>query len=201
MDLPLLIGGATTSRQHTAVKIAPNYHEPTVHVLDASRAVGVVSSLLDRAKKATLVKANADEQAMLRDLFAQKTKKELVPYAEANRTPDRVAWRAEDVATPDFTGVRKLREVPLEEVAKYIDWTFFFAAWDLPGKYPEILEHPERGAAARDLFDAGKKMLDTIIRDRALTGERRVRLLPRALRRATTSSSRAASASRSSASR
>jgi 5-methyltetrahydrofolate--homocysteine methyltransferase len=168
IDLPLLIGGATTSRQHTAVKIAPSYREPTVHVLDASRAVGVVASLLDRQKKPGFAKENADEQARLRDLFAQKTSKELVPYAEANASPQRVAWRAEDVARPDFLGVRKLRDVPLEEVAKYIDWTFFFAAWDLPGKYPAILSHPERGAAARDLYDAGRKALDAIVAERSL---------------------------------
>ncbi len=169
MDLPLLIGGATTSRQHTAVKIAPAYHEPTVHVLDASRAVGVVSSLLDRDRKPKFAEENAKDQAMLRDLFANKTKKELTPYAEANATPQRIVWRAEDVATPDFIGKRIVREIPLEEVAKYIDWTFFFAAWDLPGKFPEILSHPERGAAARDLYDAGKKMLAQIVADRSLT--------------------------------
>jgi len=167
IELPLLIGGATTSRQHTAVKIAPNRAEATVHVLDASRAVGVVSALLDRGKKPAFVKSNADEQEKLRELFANKTKKELVPYAEANRAPDRATF--EDLATPDFTGARIEREIPLEEVAKYIDWTFFFAAWDIPGKYPEILSHPERGAAARDLFDAGKKMLDKIVADRSLT--------------------------------
>jgi len=161
-DTPLLIGGATTSRQHTAVKIAPNYENATVHVLDASRAVGVVSSLLDRERKKTFVATNADEQSKLRDLFEQKTKKELVPYADANAAPDKVTF-ATPPPKPDFTGVRKLRKVPLAEVAKYIDWTFFFAAWDLPGKYPEILQHPERGAAARDLFANGKKLLDEII--------------------------------------
>jgi 5-methyltetrahydrofolate--homocysteine methyltransferase len=160
-NTPLLIGGATTSRQHTAVKIAPNYENATVHVLDASRAVGVVSSLLDREKKKDFVATNADEQDKLRDLFAQKTKKELVPYAEANAAPDKVTFGTP--ARPEFTGVRKLRKIPLAEVAKYIDWTFFFAAWDLPGKYPEILQHPDRGAAARDLFANGKKLLDEII--------------------------------------
>ncbi len=167
-DLPLLIGGATTSRQHTAVKIAPSYEQATVHVLDASRAVGVVSSLLDVDRKRELVKTNATEQAMLRDLHANKAGKELTPYAEANKTPQRIVWRKEDVSTPDFIGARKVMSVPLDEVAKYIDWTFFFAAWDLAGKYPEILSHPQRGAAARDLFDAGKKMLGSIIAARSL---------------------------------
>ncbi|HEY2370890.1 MAG TPA: vitamin B12 dependent-methionine synthase activation domain-containing protein, partial [Polyangiaceae bacterium] len=165
-DKPLLIGGATTSRQHTAVKIAPNYGNATVHVLDASRAVGVVSSLLDRERKKDFVATNADEQTKLRDLFAQKTKKELVPYASANAAPDTVTFT--EPPKPDFTGVRKLRKIPLAEVAKYIDWTFFFAAWDLPGKYPEILQHPERGAAARDLFASGKKLLDEIIANGSL---------------------------------
>ncbi len=167
-DLPLLIGGATTSRQHTAVKIAPGYGEATVHVLDASRAVGVVSSLLDRERKIAFVKANAEEQSSLRDLFAQKTKKDAASYAEANASPDRISWTEKDVSKPDFIGSRKLRKIPLEEVAKYIDWTFFFAAWDIAGKYPEILSHPERGAAARDLYDAGQKMLAKIIAARSL---------------------------------
>ena len=167
MDLPLLIGGATTSRQHTAVKIAPSYSQPTVHVLDASRAVGVVSALLDRERKPKFADDNAKEQSMLRDLFANKTKKELVPYAEANASPQRVTFDA--LATPELTGARIVREIPLEEVAKYIDWTFFFAAWDLPGKFPEILSHAERGAAARDLYDAGKKILGEILAKKSLT--------------------------------
>jgi 5-methyltetrahydrofolate--homocysteine methyltransferase len=168
-ELPLLIGGATTSRQHTAVKIAPSYTKPTVHVLDASRAVGVVSTLLDATRRVTFAEENAKEQTMLRDLHANKQKRELSRYNEANASTPRVTFGAETVATPEFTGVRKLEKIPLEDVARYIDWTFFFAAWDLPGKYPEILSHPERGAAARDLYAAGKKMLDGIIQDRSLT--------------------------------
>ncbi len=169
IELPLLIGGATTSRQHTAVKIAPAYHhDAIVHVLDASRAVGVVASLLDDVKKAELVKTNAAEQAMLRDLHANKTKKDVTPLAEARAKAPALRWRPEDVTTPDWVGVRKTRKIPLEEVAKYIDWTFFFAAWDIAGKYPEILAHPERGAAARDLFDAGKNLLAKIIADKSL---------------------------------
>ncbi|HEY1955054.1 MAG TPA: methionine synthase [Polyangiaceae bacterium] len=167
MDLPLLIGGATTSRQHTAVKIAPSYSQPTVHVLDASRAVGVVSALLDKGKKPKFSEENAKEQSMLRDLFANKTKKEITPYAEANASPQRVS--AAELAAPDFTGARIVREIPLEKVAEYIDWTFFFTAWDLPGKFPEILSHPERGEAARELYDAGKKLLAQIIREKSLT--------------------------------
>ncbi len=167
-ELPLLIGGATTSRQHTAVKIAPSYDNPTVHVLDASRAVGVVAALLDQDKKRELARTNAEEQTMLRDLFANKSKKELTSYAEANQTPERVSLSAEGVTQPDFIGTKKLAAIDLAEVSKYIDWTFFFAAWDLPGKYPELLSHPERGHAARDLFDAGKKMLGAIIHDKSL---------------------------------
>ncbi|HSQ62260.1 MAG TPA: vitamin B12 dependent-methionine synthase activation domain-containing protein, partial [Polyangiaceae bacterium] len=167
-DLPLLIGGATTSRQHTAVKIAPGYEHPTVHVLDASRAVGVVSALLDPVKRAELAASNAEEQASLRELFANKTGKEITPYAEANADRTRIEWREADVPQPEFTGVRKLRKISLEEIARYIDWTFFFTTWDLPGKYPEILKHPERGAAARDLFDAGKKALAEIIQSGSL---------------------------------
>jgi len=177
-DLPLLIGGATTSRQHTAVKIAPSYEEATVHVLDASRAVGVVSSLLDADRKRELVKTNAAEQVMLRDLHANKATRELAPYAAANAAPQRIVWRPEDVSKPEYLGVRKVMNVPLREVAKYIDWTFFFAAWDLAGKYPEILSHPQRGAAARDLFDAGRNMLESIITARSFEARAVVGFFP-----------------------
>jgi 5-methyltetrahydrofolate--homocysteine methyltransferase len=166
--VPLLIGGATTSKQHTAVKIAPEYHSQVVHVLDASRAVGVVSSLLDPNKRATLDKDNREEQKRLRDLYARKQAKPLLPFEQAFQDRARLEFTSETCVRPQFTGVRIVDDVSLEEITKYIDWTFFFTAWELKGKYPQILDDPRQGAAARDLFDAGKKILDRIVREKRL---------------------------------
>jgi 5-methyltetrahydrofolate--homocysteine methyltransferase len=167
--LPLLIGGATTSRQHTAVKIAPAYEKSTVHVLDASRAVGVVSRVLDPKQLATLDQENRAEQARLRDLHAHKQKKPLLPLETAQKNRLVVSFRPDDVAVPSFIGRRVAEDVSLQEIARYIDWTFFFTAWELRGKFPAILQHPEHGQAARELFDNGKRLLEKIIADRSLT--------------------------------
>ena len=169
MTMPLLIGGATTSRQHTAVKIAPEFSGSTVHVHDASRAVGVVSALLDDARRGELDEGNRAEQATLRDLYANKNGKPLLAYEEAMTKGDAITWSAEDLARPSFIGTRKLEDYPLDEIAQFIDWTFFFSAWELRGKFPRILEHPEYGAAARELFENGKRLLDTIIEKKLLS--------------------------------
>ena len=167
--IPLRIGGATTSRQHTAVKIAPVYGKETVHVLDASRAVGVVSSLLDPKQKAGFDEQNREEQERLRRLHATKRDKPLLPFDVAESNRQRIAWKKDDIAAPAFTGARRLDEYPLEEIAKYIDWTFFFTAWELVGKFPAILEHPTQGAAARDLYENAQKLLRKIIDNKLLT--------------------------------
>jgi 5-methyltetrahydrofolate--homocysteine methyltransferase len=166
--LPLLIGGATTSRQHTAVKIAPMYSESVVHVADASRAVNVVANLLDPAKKTDLDADNRAEQQRLRELHAGKQKKPLASHADAcaNRTP--IEWRAEDIAQPESPGRRVLSDIDLAEIAECIDWTFFFSAWDLKGRFPNILDHPKVGAAARDLYDDGRELLAEIIAGKKL---------------------------------
>ncbi|HJQ74074.1 MAG TPA: methionine synthase [Gaiellaceae bacterium] len=161
MDLPLLIGGATTSRQHTAVRIAPAYSQPVVHVLDASRVVGVVSDLLDPVRKERLDADNRAEQERLRDLHAEKERKPLLPLARARENAQRVAF--EDLATPEFTGSR-LVEPDLATLREYIDWQFFFHAWELKGKYPAILDQP----AARELFDDAQRLLDRIVDERLL---------------------------------
>jgi len=163
MKLPLLIGGATTSRQHTAVKISLEYSSSTVHVLDASRAVGVVSSLLDARRHEAFDRENREAQAKLRELYGAKQDRVLVPYAEALRNRVPIAWHAEDVAQPSFLGRRVLADFPLAELVPFIDWTFFFSAWELKGKYPKILEHPEIGAAARELFEHGQALLRRMI--------------------------------------
>jgi 5-methyltetrahydrofolate--homocysteine methyltransferase len=164
LELPLLIGGATTSRQHTAVRIAPEYSRPTIHVLDASRVVGVVGDLLDPGRRARLDDANRVDQERLRVLHGERERKPLLPLAQAraNRTP--IVWHQEDLATPAFLGVRQVSP-PLAELRDYVDWTFFFHAWELKGRYPAILERPE----ARELFDDAGELLDEIIRADALT--------------------------------
>ncbi|HEV3030860.1 MAG TPA: methionine synthase [Polyangia bacterium] len=167
--LPLLIGGATTSRQHTAVKIAPAFSQPIVHVLDASRAVGVVAGLLDPKGKSELDRKNRQEQAELRELHARKRDKPLLPLPMAYTNRLKIDWRPDDVPQPSFLGVRAVDDVTLEELTRYIDWTFFFTAWELKGRFPAILDHPEQGQAARDLFANAKEILQSIIDGRKLT--------------------------------
>ena len=167
-EIPLLIGGATTSRQHTAVKIAPQYGPPTVHVLDASRAVGTVSNLLSAERRSDLDAANRREQQRLRDLHAERRAQPLLPYAKALEKRLVIDWKQEDIARPAFFGRRALEDFPLAELVPYIDWTFFFHAWELRGKFPQILDHPEYGKAARDLFADAQSLLDRIIAERWL---------------------------------
>jgi 5-methyltetrahydrofolate--homocysteine methyltransferase len=167
-QIPLLIGGATTSRQHTAVKIAPAFSQPIVHVLDASRAVGVVAGLLDPAAKPELDRKNRAEQAELRELHSKKRDKPLLPLATANARRMDIPWRREDLAAPRFLGAR-IVDVPLEELARYIDWTFFFTAWELRGRFPAILDHPQQGEAARKLYADARAILGSIIKERKLT--------------------------------
>jgi len=161
MHLPLLIGGATTSRQHTAVKIAPSYRQPVVHVLDASRAVNTVSALLDDAQREKLQAENLEEQEKLRKLHARGPVRPLVPYAKANE--NRPAVDFSSIEAPPFVGRKIIDDVSLAEIAEYIDWTFFFTAWELRGRFPDILEHPTYGKAATELFEAAKPLLKRII--------------------------------------
>jgi 5-methyltetrahydrofolate--homocysteine methyltransferase len=165
---PLLIGGATTSRQHTAVKIAPEYSGPVVHVLDASRAVDVVSNLLG-AKRDEFDRANRAEQSQARDKYAARTSKPLLSYEQALANRLKIDWDEHVTATPWFLGRRYLDDVPLAEIAKYIDWTFFFSAWELKGRYPTIFEHPHYGTQARTLFDEAQVLLRRIIDEKLLT--------------------------------
>jgi 5-methyltetrahydrofolate--homocysteine methyltransferase len=172
---PLLIGGATTSKAHTAVKIAPARSGAVVHVLDASRAVPVVSSLINPEQRADFTAKNRREQELLRTAHAGP-KQELVPLAKAraNRTP--ISWRAEDIPQPEFTGVRSLRTgsapgadtITLAEIARFIDWSPFFHTWELRGRYPSILEHEKYGEQARKLFADAAELLDRIIRENLL---------------------------------
>ena len=165
--LPLLIGGATTSRAHTAVKIAPHYSEPVIHVLDASRAVPVTTSLLsDEGKPAFVAQLRADYEAIRKSLAAPRLKVVSLDAARTRRTP--IAWRAEDLPAPEFTGVRILDNFPLEILREFIDWTPFFHAWGLKGVYPRIFEHEEHGVQAHQLFKEGNALLDRIIDEKLI---------------------------------
>jgi 5-methyltetrahydrofolate--homocysteine methyltransferase len=148
--LPLLIGGATTSRQHTAVKIAPEYSQPVIHVLDASRAVDVVSSLLSDTNRPAFDAANRKDQQRIREQHGALKRRPLLSLAQARANRLRLEFSAATIATPSFTGVRSIA-VPLAELVPYIDWTMFFAAWELKGRFPAILDNPTYGSAAREL--------------------------------------------------
>ncbi|MGB0678504.1 MAG: methionine synthase, partial [Polyangiales bacterium] len=161
-DLPLLIGGATTSRQHTAVKIAPRYPQAVLHVLDASRVTGVVSKLLDAGAQADYVATQQADQARLRALFADRQQRKLLPFRKAQQKPVPIDWQTAELPRPAFVGTRVLEDVSLRTLAQYIDWTFFFSAWELKGKYPEILHHPQYGKAATELFAHGQALLERI---------------------------------------
>jgi 5-methyltetrahydrofolate--homocysteine methyltransferase len=168
MSLPLLIGGATTSAKHTAVKIAPQYEKPTLHVLDASRCVGVVDSLMSDNRRDKLVKENRELQRQLAASYQQRNVK-LAPLAEARARRFHTDWSTVDIPTPSFTGVRVLRDYPLAEIARYIDWSPFFLTYEMKGKYPRIFDDPEAGPHARQLFDEAQHMLRRIIDEKLLT--------------------------------
>jgi len=161
LDLPLLIGGATTSKQHTAVRIAPEYAQPTLHVLDASRVGRVVSSLLDPGRKLELDGENRELQERLREQYAEKERKPLLPLAEARANKERVPF--DDLKAPPFTGTKAV-EPELTTLRDYIDWQFFFHAWEMKGKFPAILDEP----AAKELYDEAQELLDEIVRDASL---------------------------------
>ena len=166
--LPLLIGGATTSRAHTAVKIAPHYSEPVVHVLDASRAVPVTTSLLsDEGKSAFVAQHRADYEALRKAHSAPRQTVISIEAARVRRTP--IKWRSEDLPKPAFTGVRVLDNFPLATLRDFIDWTPFFHTWGLKGVYPRILEHEGQGAQARQIFAEANALLDTIIEKNLIT--------------------------------
>ncbi len=161
LELPLLIGGATTSKQHTAVRIAPEYAQPTLHVLDASRVVRVVSSLLDPARKLELDEENRELQDRLREQYAEKERRPLLSIADARVNKERVPF--DDLQAPPFTG-RKSVEPDLATLRNYIDWQFFFHAWEMKGKFPALLKEP----AAQELYDEAQELLDEIMRDGSL---------------------------------
>ena len=166
--LPLLIGGATTSPLHTAVKIAPAGRGAVVHVLDASRAAGVVSSLLSEEHRAPFVTGNREKQETLRRDHERRSTQPLLALAEARARGPRFDWPAADLPAPAFTGLRAIDEEPLAGLLPYIDWSPFFHAWELRGRYPQILDDPDVGPKAKELFDDARRLLDEIVEKRLL---------------------------------
>ena len=176
--LPLLIGGATTSRAHTAVKIAPHYSEPVVYIVDASRAVPVTTSLLSEEGRPLL----SNITALSTKRSAKRTRRRNRPVvslkeARSRRTP--IVWRAEDIPSPSFTGVRVLDNFPLATLREFIDWSPFFHTWELKGIYPRIFEHEKQGEQARQLFEEGNALLDIIVEKTAHYGEGCLWFFPR----------------------
>jgi 5-methyltetrahydrofolate--homocysteine methyltransferase len=164
--VPLLVGGATTSVAHTSVKIAPGYNEPVIHVLDASRAVGVVSQLINPGLKPAFVEKNAALQDKLRrDHLAQREAKPLLSIGRARERRTPINWKPDDIPTPAFTGVRELQNFPLTEIVPFIDWSPFFHTWELRGRYPSILNDPK----ANELFQDAQKLLKRIVDEKLLT--------------------------------
>ena len=170
LDIPLLIGGATTSRAHTAVKIAPRRSGPVVWVKDASRSVPVAAALLDDRQRPALLEATEKDYASLRERHAQRNERPMLTLekARANRTP--IEWNGYTPPVPaQGLGVREFCDYDLAELREYIDWQPFFNAWEMKGRFPDILNNPASGEAARKLYDDAQRMLDTAIKEKWLT--------------------------------
>jgi 5-methyltetrahydrofolate--homocysteine methyltransferase len=169
LNLPLLIGGATTSKRHTAVKIAPAYAHETIHVVDASRAVPVVGALSRPDARRALASQNRREQQELREQFEGRGAPQLLSYEAARQRGLRTDWDEQQIAVPKFIGCHVLRDFPLEELVPYIDWSPFFHTWEMRGRYPDVLHDKVRGPAARELFANAQELLREIIDKKLLT--------------------------------
>ncbi len=169
LKIPLLIGGATTSAIHTAVKIAPGYDQPVIHVRDASKVTGVLSRLFSPSEREKFVDEIQRSYEKLRnDHFGRQQKKEYISLQEARDNRLKIEWKKEDLAVPRFTGIQYFDDYPLEDLVPFIDWTFFFHTWKITGKYPAIFDDPVKGEEARKLYNDGKKMLDRILSEKWL---------------------------------
>ena len=181
MNIPLLIGGATTSKIHTAVKIAPQFNQPVVHVLDASRSVPVASSLISDEKRDLFVEGINKEYEEMRERHKNKAvTKDYLPYSEALKNKWHLPWSGYQPKTPSFIGTKIFDQFPLEKLRKYIDWTPFFSTWELHGKYPNILEDKVVGVEATKLFADANAMLDKIINENWLRAKGTIGFFPAA---------------------
>jgi 5-methyltetrahydrofolate--homocysteine methyltransferase len=170
-EIPLLIGGATTSKAHTAVKIAPSYSPSVIHVLDASRAVGVVSNLISPSQKAGFVEGVRNDYERMRQIHQDKGEKAVLPIARARANRLQTDWAAADIPAPSFVGTRTIQDQSLIELLPFIDWTPFFHTWELKGRYPAIFESASVGDRAKELFDDARRLLDEIVQKRLLTAK------------------------------
>ena len=179
IKLPLLIGGATTSRIHTAVKIAPQYSEPVIHVLDASKSVSVVSNLLNNDNKESFTKNIRNEYIALKeDHKKRQNAKDFLSFEEAKANRLKIDWSAYNPKEPNKPGLTILNSYPLDEIRNYIDWTPFFMVWELKGRYPDILSNKDYGIEAKKIFDDANKLLDNIITEKSLSANAVIGLYP-----------------------
>ena len=171
-SIPLLIGGATTSKAHTAVKIAPAYQEPVVHVLDASLAVNVVRQLLSPEGKPAFVEKVRHQQEKSREAYeGKKTRKPLLSLNAARQRRTVIDWPSSDIASPKFLGTRVFEDLSLEQLVPVIDWSPFFHTWELRGRYPKIFEDPTVGSKAKELFEDAQRLLKEIVDKKLLTAK------------------------------
>ncbi|HOP07009.1 MAG TPA: methionine synthase [candidate division Zixibacteria bacterium] len=181
LKIPLLIGGATTSKLHTAVKIAPAYHGPTVYVPDASRSVGVVGALVSEEKRDPFISRVREDYEQTREQYERRTiERDLIPLEEARRARLSIDWSAYSPVKPAHPGITTLENYALKELCDYIDWTPFFQVWELNGRYPNIFDNPTQGEQARQLFADAGRLLDRIVSERLLTAKAVVGLFPAA---------------------
>ena len=177
-NIPLLIGGATTSRKHTAVKIEENYSGPTVHVIDASRAVGVVSKLMNENEKSDFVAGVRDDFKQIRVTRAKKTAIKTLSMEAARNRKFKVDWSNYPISKPNFQGVKVFEDYPLDELVDYIDWSPFFHAWELKGVYPKILSNKRYGEEAQNLLVDGQGLLQRIVDEKLLTAKAVIGIYP-----------------------
>lgn len=178
-NIPLLIGGATTSEIHTAVKIAPNYHHPVIHVRDASKSVGVAMNLISDSNKKTYTETIARDYKKIRvDFENNKKEGKYISYQAAVTNKLKIDWIPADIVKPSFTGNKYYLDYPLDKIRDYIDWTFFFHSWKINGKYPEIFNDPIKGDEAKKLFDDANILLSRIIEEKMVVANGVVGLYP-----------------------
>lgn len=179
LNIPLLIGGATTSNIHTAVKISPEYNHPAIHVKDASKSVGVVSKLMKMSGRLCYIEELQEEYEKLREKHKNKRRKsDYISLEAARENKLKINWTKEEIQVPKKTGVFVYNNYSIKELRKYIDWTFFFLAWDIGGKYPAVFDHPQKGEEARKLYDDANQLLDEIIEKNLLKANGVVAILP-----------------------
>ena len=179
MKLPLLIGGATTSKIHTAVKIEPKYDHPVIHVKDASKSVGVVSNLLSAEHREKFISGLKNEYNELREKYSgARSKIEYLSLADARKNAAKPDWSDQNIYKPQFTGIKVFENYSLEEIRKYISWVYFFVVWQLKGKFPGIFDDPQQGEEAKKLFKDANDMLDTIISEQWLQAKAVIGIFP-----------------------